>query len=219
MTVEELKEMISKDDINKELVLSKLDEFANDAKNSYKRKDIEALKFKSAIKKLGYSSDEHSSVDTFIESMLSKSQHQALPSDKITLLESRLAEYETKVQASDKRESDAKIQSKLSSAIGSKLKGSKAIVENLMLKGVVKLVDGEVVFKGKTDDEFVLFDNGINALLEEHQDLLIVDQIRGGNIKPILSNNTDKTLSMESINKMSPEQIKENIDAIWKLAK
>jgi len=222
MTIEEILAIANSDEINKELLVSKINDYASEQKRQYTSKDKEVLKYKQAVKKLGYNSDEHTNVDSFIDVMLSKvnTTNQPQPNDRVSVLEAKLAEYETKIKNADKRDTDSTIFTKLNEAFGSKIKGSKAIIENLMLKEAVKLVDGEVVFKGKTDDEVELFDAGINKILSEYQDLLIVEQVKGSNIKGSnLSNNNEKQLSMDVINKMTPEQIKENMDAIWKLAK
>ena len=105
----------------------------------------------------------------------------------------------------------------MNDAIGKKLKASKYIINDLINNKHVSLVDGEVVFMNGED--VVLFEDGLKQVIQDNDDLLLSDQNPGGNTKNRTTKNTNNTtkLSVEQINKMTPAELKKNIDEIKKM--
>jgi hypothetical protein len=66
-------------------------------------------------------------------------------------------------------------------------------------------------------EEVILFDKGVEQVLEANKDLILTTQIAGaGSFKT--NNKTQGTLTLDQINKMSPDQIKANLSEIKKMA-
>jgi len=220
-TIDEIKEIFTSDDFNKDTVLADITDTLADQKLKYVSKDKEALKVKSALKSMGYNKDEHGDLDAFtnhINELKSKTINNSEAITKLTLMESKLKEYETK-ESNWKRESErSKLTDTLTTELGSKLKGSKYIINDLITSGKVKLVDSEVVFMdGETP---TLFKNGIEKVLADNADLLISEQNPGANTKGRTNTTTNnKAISLADINKMTPEQIKENMESIRSLGR
>jgi len=218
-TIDELAEAFAAEDFNKDTVLTDIKDTLADQKLKYTTKDKEVLKYKSTIKSLGYNKDEHGDLDTFanhINELKSKTITQSEASTKLTLAESRIKELELKEQTFKRELESSKLQDALNKELGTKLKGSKYIVNDLINSGKVKLVDGDVVFMD--GDVPTLFANGIEKVLKENEELLLVDIKTGSDGKG--KTNTNKTnLTLESINKLTREQAMEKMKEIRALAK
>jgi hypothetical protein len=220
LTEDQIKEKLKDNE-----ALADIIETLTSEKTKYTAKDREVLKYKSSIKKLGYNKDEHGELDTFISAML-ETKNKANETDNAkgekTELEKRLALLEATLtetkKASQKLADDNKnktLSSKLEAELSKKLKGSNYIIKDLIRDGKVDLVDGDVVFKN--GDEVVLFKDGIEQIIKDNDDLVILDQNRGGDTKNIKTNNK-ASLSLTSINKLTPEEIKSKLSDIKKLA-
>lgn len=182
---------------------------------SYRRKDQEVLKFKNALKELGYDSEKYADVSEFIGTVKKKDESLTKKELTISELNNKLLDLETKWSA--ERESAKQIAEKanrnkmlaeLTSNIGDKLKGSKYIIESLINNGRVTVVEDRVAFKD--GESIVDFNTGIQKVLEENKDLLIVSQKTGSESKKVDS----KVEDLGDLSKMSVAEVRANIDAV-----
>jgi len=133
--------------------------------DSYRKKDQEVLKLKSNLKELGYNKDEYENVDQFSQNIKAKLEKQRDSEITLASLSERINEMTMEKEAQEKETNNLYITSKLKDAIGKKLYGSEAIIENVVLKNEL-VVDGKDV---KTNAGEV-FDTFIENLLEVHKD-------------------------------------------------
>ena len=225
-SVEEFETAINAEDVNKEELVQDLKDTLDDQKSKYTNKDKEVLKYKSAMKTLGYSSEEFESLDKFTEHMNSIKEKATTASstgnaneeltNKLNLLETKLNAYEQKDKENKAKLDRTKIEGKLGGELNDKLQGAKYVIKDLINEKRVAVVDDEVVFKNGED--VVLFADGIKSVLEDNKELLKNPQNPGANTKDKNSNNTSNKnkakYTLEQINKMSPEELKKNIKDI-----
>lgn len=217
--LEQIKELLNNENIDKDAVISKVESFATDLKTKLRHKDSENLKIKNALKSMGYDKNEHNDLDTFvshISDLKSKTLNNTDASAKIQLLESKIKEYETKETNWKYQQETSNIKDKLQNELSGKLKGSDTIIENLLLRKELKLVDNDVVFV--SGDEVESFEKGIEKLLKKHQDLLI-NPSKEGNRTNNRINTNKSNLTLEGINKLNRDEALEKISEIKKLAK
>ncbi len=193
-------------------------------KASYTKKATQVSKYLDILAKLGYDKDSYENPDDFVTKFKEKSESTDGATDALQLLQARLDKLETEKNAETERAEVLKatadrntIETKLRDAIDDKLKGSKLIIKDLISEKQVKLVDGEVVFVN--GDGVMLFEDGIAKVLADNEDLLKAEIRPGaGSTSKVLKEQSTNKLSMESINKMTPEQIKVHMAEIKKLA-
>jgi len=221
-----IEELVKVEDFDINTFVQDVKDTIDDQKSKYNKKDTETLKWKGAMKTLGYDREKYESLDSFVTDINGKvskaSNVDNLSTDK-SALEERLALMESKLQKKEqdeiqlKKDNDrCKLEKKLSDTLNGKLKASKYIIKDLINDNKVKMVDNEVVFMDGED--VVLFEDGIQKVIQENEDLVLTDQNTGGNTKPGTKTTNNKTkLSVEAINKMSPSEIKKNISEIKKM--
>lgn len=219
--LEEIKELLNSETVDKDVVYSKVESLANDLKLKTKQKDKENLSLKSDFKKLGYDTNTFTDRDAFvthITELKNKTQSDSEAKSKLLLAEGRIKEFETKTIELEKKNSQSKIQTTLNEKLNGKIKGADTIIENLILTNKVKLVDNDVVFVN--GDDLTALDKGIEGLFKKHADLLISEQNPGSNNKGrINTTNNNKAISLSDINKMTPEQLRENMANIKKMGR
>lgn len=182
---------------------------------SYRRKDQEVLKYKNTLKELGWDSEKYSDVTDFISNIKKKDEVVSKKdltiselNNKIVDLESKwTAEREIAKQTAEKANRN-KMLAELTTAMGDKLRGSKYIIESLINNGRVTIVEDKVAFKD--GDSTLDFNSGINKVLDENKDLLIVNQKTGSESKKIDS----KVDDLGDLSKMSVAEVRANIDAV-----
>ncbi len=214
---------LNKDDV-KTQISSVLEEQAKYGKTQYDKKASQIKKFEDVLGEIGYDSDKEESVKQFAESFKNRNENISDTErsnreliERLTRLEAEDAdrkEQATKLKSENDRNT---ITTKLTEALGDKLKGSKYVIKDLINEGRVKLIDGEVMFADGED--VVLFDKGVEGVLSSNEDLIVNVQHGGGNTtKTTTKTTTDIGLSRDSINNMSPEDLKANIAEIKKMA-
>jgi len=220
MNIEELKAMLTADGADKDAIMESVLELVNAEKTkgieTYQKKDKEALKLKNAMKELGYDPDVDGDLDNFVTKSKSKKVDVesskltiAQMSEKLTTLETQMAQEKLRADTQRQRADREKINSKLTSTIGDKIFGSKYIIESLITNGKVKIVDDNVVFS--EGDDIIPFDTGINKVLEENKEMLKVAQKNGGG-----SVKKDSNPSTMDFANMSVEEVMANIDSVRK---
>jgi hypothetical protein len=217
-------ESFDKDTVKTDLthLLKSQDEYG---KASYTKKASQVNKYLEMLGKLGYDKDSYDNADDFITKLKEKVDKVPTDTDALQVLQARLEKLETEKSAETARAESLKatadkntIENKLKDALGDKLKGAKFIIKDLIAEKQVKLVDGEVVFVSG-DDSVILFEEGIQNILNDNEDLLKVDIKSGaGSTSKSFKDTSTGSLSMEAINKMTPEQIKAHMAQIKKLA-
>jgi hypothetical protein len=179
---------------------------------SYRRKDADVLKLKSALKSLGYDKEDFDGVDQFVESLKltkQKSTENQTEMEKllarVEALQNENATTKAEREAERKKGERSTLSQKLSEALGSKLYASSAIIESLINNGVVKMVDGKMVFSTDTGDVSD-FDAGIKHILDKNKDALKTEQ-RGGAGNP---KGEDPYKGKTDISNMSASEIANN---------
>lgn len=227
LDVDKLDDYVSKEELDMSEFVNDVKETILELKNKYTRKDKETLKYKSVVKKLGYDNEQYGDLDTFIEDIKAKQtkasiadeaiQTKSQVEERIALLEKKLAEKEEQERRLVMENNVKTIKDKLNDAIGDKLIASKLVINDVINSGKAKVIDGEVVFTN--GDDVVLFDEGIETLIKEHEDLLKVNQKSGSG--STFSNNRSNVgkLTLEDVNNMSKEEISKNINEIKQLVK
>jgi len=179
---------------------------------SYRKKDADVLKLKNVIKSLGYDREDFEGIEQFAESLKAtkqKSTENQTEMEKLLALVEALQNENSATKA--EREAERKksersaLSQKLTEAIGSKLYASSAIIESLLNNGVVKMVDGKMVFSTDTGDVSD-FETGIKHILDKNKDALKTEQ-RGGAGNP---KGDDPYKQKTDISNMSPAEIANN---------
>jgi len=221
MTIEQLRALLAKAATAEEkeaimdAIVSLIDTEKQKGIDSYRAKDKETLKFKNAVKELGYDPDVDGDLETFIAK--SKSKKTEVESSKLTIaqLSEKLTEVQNEIATERTRANEhkakaerEKMNSKLTSTIGDKIFGSKYVIESLINNKRVKIVDDNVVFTN--GDEVIPFDTGIKSILEENKDMLKVSQKNGSEtFKTTGDGTSDKDFS-----NMSSAELRANISAV-----
>lgn len=190
----------------------------------YQKKASQIKKFEEVLNSIGYDQEKYQSVKDFAESFKqektiidqTKSEKDQLI-ERIKRLEAEDAERKTQSEKIKRENEINTIKNKLTETIGDKLKGSKYIIKDLINEGHVKLVDGEVMFVN--GDEVMLYDKGIQSVLEANADLVVNNQIPGINTtKTKVNGQPQQSLSLEQINKMGPDELRTHMAEIKKMA-
>lgn len=189
MTFEELKALLSTaTGVEVEKVLEGVQDLVNDEKSKgialYQKKDGELLKLKSTLKEAGYDPSKHETLKDYVRSLserASTSDSAQLTintlNEKLSDLESKFAESaRTRIEA-ETRANKESLRSKLTSALGEKVYGSKYVIESLLEKGEVKKVEGKEVWSiDGTDLEFGV---GLEKFLKGNTDILKSTKTQG----------------------------------------
>ncbi len=166
---------------NKEELINNFKTISSESIKSYQSKDQEALKYKSYLKDLGYDKEQYETFDAFKQS-ISKTKETAENSaltlsqlnEKFEALNSQYTAEVSKREAKEQELKDTKIRSKLIETIGDKVYGSDVLIENIMLKRSLSVVDDRIVDKdGNSFEDFT------KTLLESQKDNLKPTQ-KGG---------------------------------------
>lgn len=219
MDITEIETMLTAETIDKEAVLAAVKTLNDEKTLAYKNKDREALALKADFKKLGYTKEDFADRETFvthINELKTKTQSDSEAKTKVTLLETQLQEFKNKEIAWKKAETSKTLEKALNEKLSGKLKGHEAIIDNLILRDQVKVIDNDVVFMD--NDTPTTLDAGIAKLMTKYADLVIADQNPGANTKNKPTSNNVSNITLDSIKKMTPEQIKANLSDIKKLA-
>ena len=204
----------NKDDLTN-TIITLVEEEKNRGIESYRKKDQEVLKYKNTLKELGWDSEKYQDVSEFVTTVKKKDEVVSKKDITISELNTKLIDLESKW--TQERESAKQITEKsnrnkmlaeLTGAIGDKLRGSKYIIDSYISNGRVAIVDDKVAFRdGETTIDF---NTGIQKVLEENKDLLIVNQKTGSESKK-----TDtKVEDLGDLSKMSISEVRANIDVI-----
>jgi len=192
-------------------------------KTSYSKKAGQVNKYLEVLSKLGYDKESYENPDDFVTKFNEKNNSVDSRTADYQLMEARLRKIEQEKQAETDRAEQLKsksdkntIENKLREALDKELRGSKYIIKDLISDNKVKLIDGEVVFTN--GDQVILFEDGVSKLLEENEELRVVNIKPGAGSTSRIIKDSQGKLSMEAINKMSPEQIKASMAEIKKLA-
>lgn len=192
------------------------------SKSNYDKKQTQIKSYEQILGELGYDPEKYENKQDFTATVKNQQKELELTKTEKETLRERIARLEalekdrvdelTKTKAQNDRNTVA---NKLTEALGNKLQASKYIINDLINNGSVKVVDGEVMFVN--GEEVILFDKGVEQVLEANKDLILTTQIAGaGSFKT--NNKAQGTLTLDQINKMSPEQIKANLSEIKKMA-
>jgi len=213
-------ETLDKDSI-KSSITSVLEAQATYGKTQYDKKQSQIKKFEEVLDAIGY---EGESVKDFAKKF--KEDKSAIDTTKTE--KEQLVERIKRLEAEDAQRKEEQnrlkaenekniITSKLTEAIGNRLKGSKYIIKDLIRENKVTLVDGEVMFV--EGDDVVLFDKGVESVLESNADLVVNKQNAGiSTTKTIDNDKKSSGLTLEQINKMSPDELKIHMSEIKKIA-
>lgn len=199
MDLEELLSKIESEE-TKEAVVSAVEAEKQKGIESYNKKDRETLKFKNALKELGYDSTKHGDIESFVQS--TKTLNQKASSSEVTIaeLQERLATVEGNLEAErqllQQKEAEAKvskIKAELTTKIGDMFYGSKYLIESLSSQ--CEVVDGKVVYK-KDEATKVSLKDAIPLIKEANKDMLKVKIARGSNTDKGVSNVADEDKTM-----------------------
>lgn len=214
MTLEQLLQMLEDGSLTAEqfkeaktIISGAIDAEKTKGIDSYRKKDAEGLKLKKALKDLGYSKDEVDGVDEFVSGL--KNKITAVDGKDVTIAELKSSVEAIQQTLEAEKAEKSKLaetsitntaKAKLIEALGDKFSASTAntLIENLLLKKAVTVVDDKVVFKN--GEEIVPFDDGVKGLLETHKDSLKNQQRLGSQTTPSSADGAPKKL-----NDMSPE--------------
>jgi len=209
MTIEELMAMIGGD--NADTIKNGIVGLINDEKTkgveSYNKKDKETMKFKNALKGLGYDHEKHETVDSFLTEFQDElsNKDKTITDDKITtnslnekidLLTKSISDRDAREEVLRVKTENATMRSKLTEALTGKVYGPNFIIDSLITNKEVSLNDDKVVFGD--GDSVVDFDTGIAALFENNKGVVISQQ-SGGTGEPSNSSQEVKDPSEMSI--------------------
>lgn len=149
--------------------------------STYSKKDKEVLKYKNVLKDLGYDNEKYDNVDTFKESLKETvgnvEQSNITLSELNTKFENLNTIYQQEVSTRMDKEKELEtsaIRTELNTAIKGKLYGDEAIIENVILKNELSMVEGKILDKDGND-----FDTFAKTLLEVNKDSLRATQKAG----------------------------------------
>lgn len=201
-----------------------LDKQAEYGKTQYIKTTSKVKKYQDVLAKIGYDPEAYDNADEFVNQFKQKVESVDTKTTEYTETLQRLKKLEAERDA-EKAQSDKlkaqnernTIENKLTEELGVKLKGSKYIIKDIINEGKVKLIDGEVMFVDGED--VVLFSNGIQKILDENSDLIVADIKGGVGVLPKGERGRNQSsLTLEMINKMTPEQRRANMSEIKKMA-
>lgn len=195
------------------------------SKGVYDKKQEQIKTYEQILSEAGWDPSQHENKKQFVESVKNQKQELELTKSEKETLRERIARLEavererteeaTKLKAENERNT---ITSKLTeSLLANKIndKATKLIVKDCINEGRVKVVDGEVMFV--VNGEYVTFDKGIGSIVEENKEFVVSSQIAGvGSFKNNVKSSSSP-LTVDVINKMTPEQIKANLPEIKRM--
>jgi len=210
MNLEEILAKIESDEL-KEAIVSKINEEKEKGISSYSKKDREVLKYKNALKDLGYDHEKYNDVQEFIESKKSVEQTAtdskltiATLNDKLNELTATLESEKAQAEAIKRSAKENKLTAELTKTIGGEFYGADYLIKSLITDGKVDLDEATNQVFFKNGDDLIPFEKGVEKLKEENRDMLKVTQAGGtgdkggnGNIQPpeeLLSRPTDEVL-------------------------
>ena len=190
MDLEEILSLLDGEELDRSKVKESFKNFVNDVeekgKSSYRKKDKEVLKFKEALKGLGWNADEQTDLEGFIDSLKTTKTKVSDADLTIQSLNSKLNEITTSLEKErtlreqkEKEAKQGKISSKLATDLAGKVKGVDKVVELLTLKGVFDTTEeGNLYYK--KGDEKLSYDDGLKHLLDsEFSEWRIAEQNAG----------------------------------------
>ena len=143
--------------------------------SKYRAKDKEVLKFKNALKEMGYDSTKQE-LDNFTRTVAKKGDSKE--GDISTkALETKLSELEASLEKERNEARTAKITSKLSEGIGGKLINSRLIIKEAIENGSFDLDGDKLVYKD--GDNVYDADKGFEAIMTTYKDAVITSQVDG----------------------------------------
>jgi hypothetical protein len=181
--IEELEALIPEDkrDEVKTFVSGLVESEKTKGIDSYNKKDKEVLKYKTLVKELGYDNEQFESVDAFKESFKETKNVAEQSSITIEQLNEKFETLNTaytgevsKRQSKEKELNDTTIRSALDKEIGSKVYGANAIIENVLLKGSLAIIDNKIVDKDGNS-----FESFTTTILDQYKDDLKSEQKPG----------------------------------------
>lgn len=212
--VESIKNAISE-------VISKQDSYG---KTQYDKKQGQIKKFEDILATLGIDKSDDTTIKEYAEKFKqerekideSKTENQKLMEkiERLETLEREREEEATKLKTENDR---SKITEKLNKALEGKFMDVDSKIKVLLYEDALKVVDGDILWKDGESTKS--FDKGLESFLKANEKLLLSNQNPGlKTVKPKTAGASDSSLTLEEINKMTPEQIKENLAAIKKAA-
>jgi hypothetical protein len=208
----------------KEGVISLLNAEKERGIQTYTKKDKEAMKLKEVLRSLGYDKDQYDTYDDFVSKKRegeSKKYETDLTlsslNEKINALNSQLNAERAEKEAISRKIKTEKARSILSSELSDKVYGAKYLIESLISNNDFD-IDGDNVYT-KIGDEKKHITKLIEEVLDQNKDILKINQRPGAEAKPSGDNVSQHALTLEKINKMTPEEIKLHLNDIRKLAK
>ena len=185
MTLEEILAKIESDEL-KEAIVTKINEEKDKGIQSYTKKDKEVLKYKNALKDLGYDHEKYSDVTEFIESKKTVEQNVneskltiATLNDKLNDLTNKLDQERQQAEAIRRTAKENKLSAELTKTIGAEFYGADYLIKSLINEGKVDLDDATNQVFFKNGDDLVPFEKGIEQLKEQNRDMLKVTQSGG----------------------------------------
>jgi len=222
MTVEELLKTITGDSAEsiKEEIVNLINIEKEKGIASYNKKDKEVMKFKNALKEIGYDSTKYDTIESFLSTYKDEQtqRENASSEEKITINSlnekimnlSNTLEKEAQEKTALKLKSDKEMMTnKLTQAIGEKVYGSKFLIESLILNGTVSMQDDNIVWG--SGDSAVDLETGVNSFLENNKDIVKSPQ-NGGSGTPPTGSKEVKDFSEMSVDEASAniEELKEH---------
>jgi len=184
MTLEEILAQIESDEL-KEAIVGKINEETEKGKSLYSKKDREVLKFKTALKELGYDHEKYADVSEFIdtkkevESKVNDSKLTiATLNDKLNDLTSKLEQERAEADRAKRVSKENKITAELTNKIGGEFFGASYLIKTLISDGKVDIDENNQLFFREGED-VIPFEKGLDQLKQENKDMLRVTQ-QGG---------------------------------------
>lgn len=197
------------------------------SKGNYDKKQTQIKSYEQILGELGYDPEKYENKQDFTTSVKNQQKELEMTKSEKETLRERIARLEalekdrveelTKTKAINDRNTVTKT---LTESIDNKLQGRKLqastyVINDLINTGSAKVIDGEVM--GVINGEVVPLDKLIDQVIEKNNDLILTTQIAGaGSFKT--NNKAQGTLTLDQINKMTPDQIKANLSEIKKMA-
>jgi hypothetical protein len=171
MTLEELVAKLEGDDL-KEAVVGLVNAEKEKGITSYRKKDGELLNFKTTLKSKGYD-PETMKLDEWLSGFSKTEEKVRESSVTIAQLEDKLNTVQGQWESERTAAKQSKIQAELTSAIGNTFYGADYMIKAWIAEGKVDLVEGKVLYDGKT------FNDALPTIKEENKGSLRVTQVPG----------------------------------------
>jgi hypothetical protein len=212
MDLEALKTLLG-DNVKKDDIIEMVSNTIKES-NAYKAK-VETLT--TSLKDIGY--DETKGIGALVKELKKKDNDIITSKSQSSTLEERLQQIEAELNSTKEREAklsrenkQSKIMSDMKSKLDKKIHNSDAVIENLILKGKLDIVDNNIVYKD--GDTVKAFDQAVNYIIEQQpKDNLKVTQKQGFDSSEMESFSESKLSNLAS---MSISDVSNNIDSIAK---